>query len=117
MSKAGKPFCTFSVVVALGAEATQWLQVAAFGETAEALAGLPTGTSIYVEGHLRLETFERKDGTTATQLKVSASVALPLGQIGNRRRPAPPRKAAKKPDPQAPLRPAEHGGPNDPMPF
>lgn len=116
-SKAGRPYAVFSVVVALGAEDTQWLQVAAFGEAAARLAGLPTGTSIYVEGHLRLETFERRDGTSASQLKVSASTAIALGQIGQRRRPAPPKRAAKNMDSQAPLGAAEHGGPNDPLGF
>jgi len=117
MSKAGRPFCTFSVVVAIGAEDVQWLQVAAFGETSEALAGLPSGTSIYIEGTLKLEEFTKKDGSAASVLKVAASVALPLGRIGQRRRPTPARKATKRPDPQAPLRPAEHGGPNDPLGF
>lgn len=117
MSKAGKPFTTFFVVVAIGAEDAQWLQVAAFGETAEALAGLASGTSIYCEGTLRLEEFTKKDGSAATALKVAASVALPLGQIGNRRRPAPPRKAAKKPDSQAPFGVSGHGGPEDPLGF
>lgn len=116
-SKAGRPYAVFSVVVALGAEDTQWISVVSFGEAAQSLVGLPAGTSIYVEGTLRLEEFTKKDGSAATALKVAASVALPLGQIGNRRRPAPPRKAAKRPDSQAPL--ASHGpdDPNDAMPF
>jgi single-strand DNA-binding protein len=116
-SKAGRPYAVFSVVVALGAEDTQWISVVSFGEAAQSLAGLPTGTSIYVEGTLRLEEFTKKDGSAATALKVSASTAIALGQIGQRRRPAPVKKISKKPDPHAPLGAAGHGGPNDPMPF
>jgi len=116
-SKSGKPYATFSVVVAIGPEDAQWLQVVAFGETAEALAGLPSGTSIYIEGHLRVETFEKRDGASATVLKVTASVALPLGQIGNKRRSAPVKKSSKKLDSQAPLGTSGHGGPEDPIGF
>lgn len=117
MSKAGRPYVTFSVVVALGAEDAQWVSVAAFGETAEALAGLPSGTHVYCEGQLRVETYERKDGTSASALKVTASTAIALGQIGQRRRPAPSKKTTKRPDSQAPLDTPRHGGLNDPMPF
>jgi len=117
ISKAGRPFTTFAIVVAVGSEQSQWLQIAAFGQTAEALVGLPSGTSIYIEGTLKLEEFTKKDGSAATALKVTASVALPLGQIGQRRRPAPARKAAKRPDTQAPLGTSGRDDPNDAMPF
>jgi len=117
VSKAGRSFTTFSLAVATGAEEVTWVSVVAFGETAEALAGLQAGSYVYIEGSLRLDAYERKDGTSASALKVTASTAIALGQVGQRRRPAPSKKTTKRPDSQAPLRPAEHDGPNDPMPF
>ena len=80
----------FSMVVdepAAGDDAAgTWLQVAVFGEKAEALAGkLPRGARVYAEGKLRLETFTGRDGKERASLKITASLVQPLAQIGQRR--------------------------------
>ena len=83
-SKAGKPWCTFSVAVGADDD-TQWVNVSAFGETAEAIATLQKGARVYVEGRLKLNAWTTHDGTERTGLQVAATLVQPLGQIGKRR--------------------------------
>ena len=75
-SKAGKPWCALNVAVDntdnsdTEAAATQWVQVACFGETAERVAQLEKGARVYVEGALKLNTWT---GRTAPSARASTS--------------------------------------------
>ena len=69
-------------------EDTEWVRAVLFGEAAEDLAPrLVKGTSVYVEGRVRLEVWQHRDGGQRSTLKLTAWTVQPLGQIG-RRRPA-----------------------------
>ena len=83
-SKSGKPWCSFSARVGEG-EAATWVRVAVFGETADAATTLAKGTPVYVEGRLRLGTWQTKDGESRSGLSVVATKVELLGQIGRRR--------------------------------
>ena len=89
-SQAGKPWAALSVGVGEG-DKVQWVRVSVFCSTAEAVASLAKGASVYVEGRLKLDTWTGKDGNERSGLSVAASVAQPMGQIGRK-------KLAKLPD-------------------
>ena len=82
-SRNGKPWASFTVGVGEG-DSLQWVRVAAFGDMATAAASLEKGTSVYVEGRIRLDAWQ-KDGQERHGLSVAASCVTPLGQIGKRR--------------------------------
>ncbi len=93
----GQALLSFGVAVsdakaAEGAE-TEWARVTVWGERAEQLhhAGtLSKGAEVYVEGRLRLNTWQGQDGQQRAGLNVSAWTVQPMGQIGRRpKRPAP----------------------------
>ena len=94
-----------------GGDEPEWVKVAVFGERAEELAGrIQRGGRVYVEGKLKLERWEGRDGAPRAGLAVTATLVQVLGQIGKRRpaagpparaeaaagssRPAPPRPPA-----------------------
>lgn len=112
-SNAGRDWVSFSVAVGEDPE-VQWVEVACFGPSIDDAAGLVKGDRCYVEGTLKLRTWQNNDGSTRTTLSVSARKIQALGKIGMQR-PKKPRvtKAAEKPkvDPQAPI------AFNDPLPF
>jgi single-strand DNA-binding protein len=88
-SQAGKPWCGFSVAVGTD-DATQWVQVAVFGETAERIAAsLHKGDRVYVEGSIKLNRWQ-KDGEQKSGLSVAAWKAEKLGQIGRNKPPREP---------------------------
>jgi single-strand DNA-binding protein len=111
-SSAGREWVNFSIAVGEGDE-TQWVEVACFGPSVDAAEGLAKGDRAYIEGNIKLRTWQNNDGSTRTTLNVAARLVQPLGKIGMQR----PKKAraAKvekpKPDPQAPI------AFNDPLPF
>lgn len=83
-SKTGKPWCSFTVAVGADND-TQWVRVALFGEKAEEAArAIAKGDRVYIEGRLKLATWE-KDGQTRHGLDVAAWLAQPMGKIGNRK--------------------------------
>jgi single-strand DNA-binding protein len=91
-SKSGKAFAQMSVVVAVGQgddgkDASQWLRVACFGETAERLAHqAKKGDRVYVEGTLTLNTWaDKATGESRTALNVAAWKCERLGNIGKHR--------------------------------
>ena len=94
----GTAMATFSVAVddakrADGA-APEWVRVTLWGETAEDLAArLVKGTSVYVEGRLRLDTWESQTDEWRATLNLSAWTCCPMGQIG-RQRPRQPRSGS-----------------------
>jgi single-strand DNA-binding protein len=62
------------------------VQIAAFGEVAQAVAAAATkGTRLYVEGTLRLEHWRSRDGQEKSGLALAAWRVEILGQIGKRR--------------------------------
>ena len=70
-SKNGKSWASLSLAVGADDDVT-WVRVACFGELAEAAAKFAKGTSIYVEGKLKLDRWE-KDGQEKSGLSVAAS--------------------------------------------
>jgi single-stranded DNA-binding protein len=85
MTKSGKPWLSFSVLVGAD-DAAQWLQVALFGDSVSDLAPrLKKGERVYVEGTVRLDKWTTHDGTERQGLKVSSFKAVAIGQIGERR--------------------------------
>lgn len=81
---------TFSVAVddakkAEGGQA-EWIRAIVWGEDAEQLAPrLVKGTGVYLEGRLRLETWQTREGEHRSTLKLSAWSCQPMGQIGRQR--------------------------------
>ena len=67
-SKAGKPYLRFTARVGEG-EAAQWVSVMYFGTDASDLAPkMLKNARCYVEGQLRLDTWEQQDGTKRSGL-------------------------------------------------
>jgi single-stranded DNA-binding protein len=102
-AKSGREWLSVSVVVGEEPE-QQWVQVAAFfGDIGELAGQLTTMAKVYVEGKLKLRSWEAPDGPRSG-LSVVASVIQPLGLIGQKR-PKKPRspKSGTKPDVNAPL--------------
>jgi single-stranded DNA-binding protein len=69
-SKNGKPYLRLSVRDGDG-DGVQWISVIYFGQdTADLAPKLTKGARVYVEGSLRLDTWEQQDGTKRTGLNV-----------------------------------------------
>jgi len=84
-SAKGNTWCKFAVSTGQD-EGVGIVQVAAFGDVAQAVAAAATkGTRLYVEGTLRLEHWQSKAGEQRSGLSVAAWRVEVLGQIGNRR--------------------------------
>ncbi len=86
----GGALATFSVAVddAKKAEGdpAEWLRATVWGEQAEDLAPrLVKGTRVYLEGRLKLEQWQARDGAQRATLKLSAWACQPMGQIGKQR--------------------------------
>jgi single-strand DNA-binding protein len=63
----------------------QWVRVGHFGQDAEDLVQqLVKGADVYVEGRLKLNTWQASDGTQRSGLNVTAWKLEPIGQIGRR---------------------------------
>ena len=90
-SKTGNPFATMNVAVTVGQsddgkDATQWVRVACFGDTAKTIASrAKKGDRIYCEGTLTLNTWESSDGETRFGLSVAAWRCERLASIGKSR--------------------------------
>ena len=88
ISKAGKPYVSFSAVVTMGPgeDVSQWLRVGCFGDVAEKLATqAKKGDRIYCEGALTLNSWESLAGETRQGLNVAAWKCERLGNIGRNR--------------------------------
>jgi single-strand DNA-binding protein len=85
MSKAGKPYCSFSVGVDAGEddegkERLEWVRCTCFGPVAERLAAtLHKGEKVYAEGNLRLDRWEAKDGQQRFGLSMACFKAEKIG--------------------------------------
>ena len=78
-SKSGKPFVTATIKTQDGL-ATQWWQVAAFSEPAQAeLMRLRDGEALSVQGPIKIEAYE-KAGERKTSLSIVADSVLALRQ-------------------------------------
>src|SRR5262249_46908687 len=94
-SQASKAWTAISVAVGKD-EDTQWVRVAAFGETAERLIGrVVKGDRVYVEGDLRLNHWIDREGKPRSGLSVAARKVERLGEIGRNR--PPNSNSARKP--------------------
>lgn len=87
-TQGGKAYRTFSLAVTdRQTEEVEWLQVAAFGEVADALPlAASKGEKVYVEGRARIGRYAGRDGTPQARLQVTAFRVLLLDRIGRRRR-------------------------------
>ena len=95
-------------------EPTEWIRAAVWGDQAEQLDGrLKKGDLVYVEGRLRLRTWD-KDGDTRAGLEVNVWRCEQLGAIG-RRAPKPTTGngsgAPASTSPDVPARRSPGGGP------
>jgi single-stranded DNA-binding protein len=99
-SKAGKAYVRLSVRDGDG-DAAQWVTVMYFGADAAELAPKFTkGARCYVEGQIRLDTWEQQDGTKRSGLTVM-SFHCRIPEIGRNK---PPRERQAGEDKPAPVR-------------
>jgi len=88
-SQTGKSWLAVSVAVGSD-DNVQWVRVALFGETAERLGGtLHKGDRLYVEGSIKLNTWQDREGHERAGLNVAASKVEKFGAIGRNRPPKP----------------------------
>ena len=83
-SKAGKAWTRLRVGVGKDDE-VQWVSVAVFGKAAESAAGLKKSDRCYVEGTVRLDTWQGKDGVERHGLSVAAFTCERTHEIGRNR--------------------------------
>lgn len=103
-AKTGRPFWTATVKTKDG-DATQWVKVCVFSETASAeLMRLKDGDACSVQGRFEVATYER-DGKTEIRLTCIADAVLALRAPPKQRKP----KAAPAASPTLPL---EHRAPD-----
>jgi single-stranded DNA-binding protein len=105
-SRTGKPWARLRVGVGKD-DAIQWVQVAVFGDAAEAAAILKKADRVYCEGTIRLDTWRGSDGAERHGLSVAAFKCEQTHKIG-RNRPQRERKPRSRQD--APTT-ARHGAP------
>jgi single-stranded DNA-binding protein len=82
--RTGRDWASFAVAVGEDPD-TQWLDVACFGPMVEAAASLARGDRCSAEGRISLRTWQNHDGTPRTTPSVAASLAQPMGKIGQQR--------------------------------
>jgi len=84
----GTPLVNVSVLVQDSKAADgagQWVRVGHFGDDAEDLVPrIVKGAEVYVEGRLKLNTWQASDGTPRSGLNVTVWRLEPIGQIGRR---------------------------------
>jgi single-strand DNA-binding protein len=88
-TSAGKAVCSFSVAVndsKAGQDTpAEWVRVSCWDQLAEEMGQrLEKGAEAYIEGRLKLATWEGNDGSQRSGVNVSAWKVEPLGQIGRR---------------------------------
>jgi len=90
-SKSGTAYCSVSVAVTsgkddAGKDLTQWCRVTVFKAAAEEAARtLAKGARCYFEGTGQVEQWQGNDGTTRTQLAVTAWKLMKVSSIGQSR--------------------------------
>ncbi|SNB54343.1 single-strand DNA-binding protein [Rhodoplanes sp. JGI PP 4-B12] len=95
-SQAGKPWVRLRVGVGKD-DAVQWVQVAVFGKAAEKAAELKKADRCYIEGTIKLDTWQGADGNERHGLSVAAFRCEPTHRIGRN-------KPDRKPKNSAPAR-------------
>lgn len=94
-SKAGQEWMLLPMVVGEQPD-EQWVSVSSWSHTVAELAPqLVKGVDLYVEGKLKLRTWQGDDGTTRSTLAVSANLIQPMALIGNRKPKKPRAEKAK----------------------
>lgn len=90
---AGVPLVNCSILVQdskAGDGEGQFVRIGHFGDDAEVLAEqLTKGVEVYVEGRLKMNTWQASDGTQRSGLNVTAWKLEVVGAIGRRRPPSP----------------------------
>ena len=77
---------------------TEWVRVAAWGETAEQLAErLKKGSEVYCHGRLKLRTWTKQDGSQGAGVELSAWTVQPMGAGGRRSRQGEPLRHRERP--------------------
>jgi single-strand DNA-binding protein len=116
-SQAGKPWCRFSVAIGEGDD-VQWVSVATFGEVAERVCDwLAKGDRAYVEGTLRLNEWQDREGLTRHGLQVAAWKVEPMGKIGRQRSKGDARKRHWQRPLDTDARPTQRTFSDDVIPF
>lgn len=84
-SQAGREWMWMTLIVGEG-DGEQHLTVGSWSHTIHELAPVLTaGTELYIEGKIKLRSWEADDGTTRSSLSVQASVVQPLALIGQKK--------------------------------
>jgi single-strand DNA-binding protein len=92
---------------------TMWIRCAVFGKRADTLAQyLAKGSQVLVQGELYTREWEKKDGTTATELEFRVAELEFAGSKGDSQQ-QPAQQQAPAPAPRA----AQGGGFDDDVPF
>lgn len=77
-------------------EETEWFRVTVWAEQAQRIADQVTkGATVYVEGRVGLNTFQRNDGQQGASLEVNANLVLVLSGGSNRQQQAAPQQSAQ----------------------
>ena len=101
-SQNGNKWTRLNVAVGSG-EDVQWLVVATFGDDAERIAGMPKGTRIYVEGKLKMDSWDYEGrqyhGLNVAAWKCEPVMSSAIGRNRERKR----HDERPRQDPQAPL--------------
>jgi single-stranded DNA-binding protein len=90
-SQAGKRWVRMRIGVGRD-DAVQWIGVSVFGKSVDVVAELKKKDRVYIEGTIRLDTWQGKDGVERHGLSVTAFRCEPTHRIG-RNRPKPPTRA------------------------
>lgn len=77
-SENGRPFVTASLAVNTGKDETSWYRISAFGRMGDRLVQCDKGTGVLISGRLKIETWEGRDGTTRTDVRINANEVHPL---------------------------------------
>jgi single-stranded DNA-binding protein len=111
-SQAGKPWVRLRVGVGKD-DAVQWVSVAVFGKAGAAAANLKKLDRVYVEGTIKLDTWQASDGAERHGLSVAAFKCERTHQIGRNK------PKSEKPKPPAAPSAAQSSGHafDDAIPF
>ena len=86
MSKAGKPYTTTKMRVATGADESHFVNVMAFGDSAQAaLMALDDGDGVAVAGSLNVGMWTNREGVAAPSLSIIAAQVLTTYHLKRKR--------------------------------
>ena len=112
-SQAGKQWVRLRVGVGKD-DQVQWLQVAVFGQAAEAAAELKKADRVYCEGTIKINTWRGNDGLERSGLSVATFKLTKTHQIGRNK---PKRERSDKPPNNGKASSSNDRPLNDEVPF